>query len=29
MLEDDSASEIAKVCIKEEIKFRKGGPNNE
>lgn len=29
MLEDDSASEIAKECIKEEINFRKGGPNNE
>lgn len=29
MLEDDSASEIAKECIKEEIKFRKGGTNNE
>ena len=29
MLEDDSASEITKVCIKEEINFRKGGPNNE
>lgn len=29
MLEDDGTSEIAKECIKEEIKFRKGGPNNE
>lgn len=29
MLEDDSTSEIAKECIKEEIKFRKGGSNNE
>ena len=29
MLEDNSTSEIAKECIKEEIKFRKGGPNNE
>lgn len=29
MLEDDSACEIAKECIKEEINFRKGGPNNE
>ena len=29
MLEEDSASEIAKEGIKEEIKFRKGGPNNE
>lgn len=29
MLKDDSTSEIAKECIKEEIKFRKGGPNNE
>lgn len=29
VLEDDSVSEIAKECIKEEINFRKGGPNNE
>lgn len=29
MLEDDSASEIAKECIKEEINFRKCGSNNE
>lgn len=29
MLEDDSTSEIAKECIKEEIKFRKGRSNNE
>ena len=29
MLEDDSASEITKECILEEINFRKGGPNNE
>lgn len=29
MLEHDGTSEIAKECIKEEINFRKGGPNNE
>lgn len=29
MLEDNNTSEITKECIKEEIKFRKGGPQNE